>query len=215
MPYLVGVSRFKNFIIMFESFANWYTGMDSMQQVFWGCALVASLVFVIQMVLTMIGMDGHDVDTSFDVADFGDTDADTMDAGGGLSLFSIRNLINFLLGFGWAGVSLHKTIGNNILLLIASIAVGCFFVWMFFYIRKQTRKLEANGAFNIKNCMGRTANVYLRIPEKGEGKGKVQISVNGAFHELDAITDGEAITTGQKVRITEVIDGETLRVEKM
>lgn len=200
---------------MFESFANWYTAMEPMQQMFWGCALVASLIFLVQMVLTMIGMDGHDVDASFDVADFGDADGSTMDMGGGLSLFSIRNLTNFFVGFGWAGVSLHRVIGNNLLLVLVSVLVGCAFVWMFFYIRKQTRKLEANGAFNIQNCAGKTANVYLRIPPKGKGKGKIQISVNGAFHELDALTDGEAIATGQKVRITEVIDGETLRVEPM
>lgn len=197
---------------MFESFSNWYSSMEPMQQMFWGCALVGSVVFVIQMVLTLIGLDGHDVDTGFDVADFGDTDGDTMDTGGGLSLFSIRSLVNFLVGFGWSGVSFHKLIGNNILLVLVSVAVGCAFVWLFFYIRKQTRKLEANGAFDIRNCEGKTANVYLRIPEKGTGKGKVQISVNGAFHEIDALTDGDAIATGQKVRITEVIDGETLRV---
>ena len=197
---------------MFESFTNWFSGLDSMQQMFWGCALVASLIFVVQIVLTLIGMDGHDVDTGFDMADFGDTDSGTMDTGGGLSLFSIRSLVNFIVGFGWSGVSFHKLIGNNFLLVLISVAVGCVFVWLFFYIRKQTRKLESNGAFDIRNCEGKTANVYLRIPANGSGKGKIQISVNGAFHEIDALTDGEAIATGQKVRITEVIDGETLRV---
>ena len=200
---------------MFESFSNWYTALEPMQQTFWGCALVGSVVFVIQMILTLIGLDGHDVDTSFDVGDFGDTDGDTMDTGGGLSLFSIRSLVNFIVGFGWSGVSFHKLIGNNILLVLVSVAVGCAFVWLFFYIRKQTRKLESNGAFDIRNCEGKTANVYLRIPANGKGKGKVQISVNGSFHEIDALTDGDAIATGQKVRITEVIDGETLRVEPM
>lgn len=197
---------------MFESFSTWFSAMEPMQQMFWGCALVASLIFLVQMVLTLIGMDGHDVDASFDVSDFGDMDASTMDTGGALSLFSIRNFINFFMGFGWAGVSLYDTIGSNFLLILAAIVVGVLFVLMFFYIRKQTRKLEANGAFNIRNCEGKTANVYLRIPAKGKGKGKIQISVNGAFHELDALTDGEAISTGQKVRITEILDGETLKV---
>ena len=197
---------------MFESFSTWFSAMEPMQQMFWGCALVASLIFLVQMVLTLIGMDGHDVDASFDVSDFGDVDASTMDTGGALSLFSIRNFINFFMGFGWAGVSLYDTIGSNFLLILAAIVVGVLFVLMFFYIRKQTRKLEANGAFNIRNCEGKTANVYLRIPAKGKGKGKIQISVNGAFHELDALTDGEAISTGQKVRITQILDGETLKV---
>ncbi len=184
-------------------------------QVFWACALVASAVFLVQMVFTLLGMDTHDVDVDFDVADFGNVDADTMDAGGGLSLFSIRNLINFLVGFGWAGVSLRSSIANSMLLILVAVLVGCGFVWMFFYIRKQTKKLETNGAFDIRKCEGRSANVYLRIPGGGSGKGKVQLSVNGAFHELDALTDGPEILTGRKVRIVEIIDNETLRVEAM
>lgn len=200
---------------MIDNFTTWYSALEPMLQMSWGCAIVASVIFLVQMVLTMIGMDGHDVDTTFDVSDFGDMDGSTMDAGGGLSLFSIRNFINFFMGFGWAGVSLHSTIGSNLWLVLVAVAVGCAFVWMFFYIRRQAHKLEANGAFNIQNCLNRTANVYLRIPPRGEGKGKVQISVNGAYHELDALTDGDAISTGQKVRITEIIDGETLRVSAL
>lgn len=200
---------------MFETISTWFTALEPMQQMFWGCALVASVVFLIQMVLTMLGMDGHNVDVDFDVADFGDMDTDTMDMGGALSLFSIRNLVSFFVGFGWAGVSLQNLIGNNFWLVLVSILVGCGFVWVFFIVKKQMRKFEANGAFDIKRCEGRTANVYLRIPGQNAGKGKVQISVNGAFHELDALTDGDAIATGSKVRITEIIDGETLRVEKL
>ncbi len=186
--------------------------LEPMQQMFWGCALVASVVFLIQMVLTMLGMDGHNVDVDFDVADFGDVDTDTMDMGGALSLFSIRNLVSFFVGFGWAGVSLQNLIGNNFWLVLVSILVGAFFVWVFFVVKKQMRKFEANGAFDIKRCEGRTANVYLRIPGQDAAKGKIQISVNGAFHEVDALTDGDPIASGQKVRVVEVIDGETVRV---
>lgn len=198
-----------------ESLTTWFTSLDAMQQMFWGCAIVASIVFIIQMVLTMLGMDGHDVDVDFDVADFGSADADTMDLGGGLSLFSIRNLINFFVGFGWAGISLHSLISNTFLLIVVSVLIGVAFVLMFFYIKKQTKKFEANGAFNIQNCAGKTASVYLRIPGNNEGKGKVQISINGASHEIDAITLGEAIPTGARVHIIEILDSQTLKVEKV
>lgn len=200
---------------MFETFTTWFTALDGMQQMFWGCALVASTVFLVQMVLTMLGMDGHDVDVDFDTADFGDMDSDTMDMGGAVSLFSIRNMVNFFVGFGWAGISFNSLIPSPLLLVLVSVAVGCLFVWVFFLIKKQMKRFEANGAFDIKNCQGRTANVYLRIPGENAGKGKVQISVNGAFHEVDALTNGEAIASGQKVRVVEIIDGETLRVSPL
>ncbi len=200
---------------MMESFTTWYMALEPMHQVFWGCAIVSSVVFLVQMVLTIVGMDsaGVDADVDFDVADVGA--GDTMDLGGGISLFSVRSLVNFFVGFGWAGVSLRSLIGSDVLLLLAAAAVGFLFVLMFFYIKKKTKAFEANGAFDIRNCQGKVANVYLRIPAANAGKGKVQVSVNGAYHEIDALTDGEAIPSGQKVRITEVIDGETLRVVRI
>ena len=184
---------------------TWFEGLETLQRVFWGCALAGSLVFVIQAVLTLIGMDSTDVDVDV-------PDGDTLDFGG-LSMFSVRNLVNFLVGFGWGGVSFYSGISNPYLLILVAIVTGVLFVLMFFFIYKQTRKLEANGAFDINNCEGKVADVYLRIPPKGEGRGKIQISVNGSVHELDAMSNGGPIATGKKVRIVEICDGSSVIVE--
>ena len=200
---------------MFETFTTWFTALDGMQQMFWGCALVASTVFLVQMVLTMLGMDGHDVDVDFDTADFGDMDSDTMDMGGAVSLFSIRNMVNFFVGFGWAGISFNSLIPSPLLLVLVSVAVGCLFVWVFFLIKKQMKRFEANGAFDIKNCQGRTANVYLRIPGSRSGSGKVQISFHGSVQELPAQTEGNAIPSGTKVKVAKVVDKSLLIVERL
>jgi membrane-bound ClpP family serine protease len=184
---------------------TWFEGLETLQQVFWGCALAGSLVFVIQAVLTLIGMDSTDMDVDI-------PEGDTLDFGG-LSMFSVRNLVNFLVGFGWGGVSFYSAIPNSYLLILVSVVTGVLFVLMFFFIYRQTRKLESNGAFDIKNCEGKLADVYLRIPAKGEGKGKIQISVNGSVHELDAMSNGNPIATGRKVRVVEICDGSLVIVE--
>ena len=90
---------------------------------------------------------------------------------------------------------------------------GAAFVMMFFYIVKQTRKLEHNGVFNIEACMDKTVDVYLRIPAGRSGRGKVQISINGSVHEVDAMTDGEMIASGQKAIVKGIIDGSTVLVQ--
>jgi len=181
---------------------DWFTQLDSTMQVFWACAIVGSAVFLIQALLTLIGMDSDlDMDTDVDLGD-----GDTMDLGGGLSLFSIRNLINFMVGFGWGGVCFAGLISNKILLGIVAVIVGMIFVWIFFVIKKQTRKLESNGAFNIDLCVGKVADVYLRIPAENSGLGKVQISVNGSIHEINAMTDGPELPSGSKVTVIEVVD---------
>lgn len=188
-----------------EEIINSYNTLSALQQVFWVCAMFASLVFIIQTVLTLLGMDHSDIDVDFD-------GADTMDLGNGMNIFTMKNFVNFFMGFGWGGICLRSLISSPLLLILASTVVGILFVVMFIYIFKKTRKLEANGAFNINDCEGRTAQVYLRIPAGGEGKGKVQISLNGSVHEFDAITDEDAIPSGTTVRIIEVMPGEQLRV---
>ena len=193
---------------------EWFNSLEPMQKVFWACALISSVLFVIQLLLLIIGVDSDstDADVSTDVPDF---DGDTTDLGGGFSLFSIKNMINFLVGFGWAGVCFHKHIESPYLLTLAALAVGLAFIGMFFLIYRQTRKFESNGAFRIKDCIDKTADVYLRIPAKGEGKGKIQISVNGSVHEIDAIAEDSMISTGAKVRVVEIIDNTTVRVKAL
>jgi len=184
-----------------------YGSLPLLLQIFWGCAVVASAIFVVQLVLTLIGMDSSDVDVDFD-------GANTMDLGGGLNLFTIKNFIGFLVGFGWAGVCFYDTIPNTFLLLLVAFIVGCLFVGIFVVIYKQTKKLEHNGAFKIEDVKGTIVSVYLRIPAEGAGKGKVQVSQNGSVNELDALTDGDEIPSGAKVKIVDIIDNETVKVEK-
>lgn len=185
---------------------TWYQGLEPAAQVFWGCAIVSSTIFLVQAILTMIGMD-HDMD--FDVGDF---DGNTMDTGGAVSLFSIRSLVNFFVGFGWAGVSFYNDISCKALLYFVAICVGCLFSYATVFLIKKMKKLEHNGAYKIADCVGKSCDVYLRIPAAGEGKGKVQISLNGSIHEFDAVSTGEAIATGKRVKVV-AVEGNVLKVE--
>lgn len=189
-----------------EEYWDTFCGLDTWMQAYWVCAVVGTVVFAVQMVLVLIGMDSTDTDVDFD-------GADTMDLGGGLSLFSIKNFVNFLVGFGWTGICLNDVIANRWLLGLMAIAVGVAFVYMFFVIKKQTKKLEHNGAFRIEDCVGETVDVYLRIPGKKQGKGKVQVSFNGSVQEIEAMTEDEDIASGRKAVVVDVIDGGTLLVK--
>lgn len=198
---------------MFENISLWYSNLPLIQQIFWGCAIVATVIFLIQFLLTFIGLDGTD-GGDLDFAGDASLDGDTLDTGGAMSLFSIRSIVNFFVGFGWGGVCFADLIESTTLLMLVSILVGLAFASLFFFIWRQARKFEANGTMRIADCEGRTARVYLRIPAKGEGMGKVQISVGGSIHELDAQSTGEAIPTGTNVRVTGIItDTQTLIVE--
>ena len=200
---------------MTDAFYEWYNALPSTLQVYWVIALITSLVFLIQMVLTFIGIGDADADTDLG----GDTDlsdGSTLDAGGAMQLFTMRNIINFLLGLGWGGVCLYSVIPNAVVLSIAAILVGVAFVYVFILIYRQMRRFEKNGAFNIKECVGHTVDVYLTIPARRSGSGKVQVSFYGSVQELAALTDSDSpIRSGAKVRILEIVDGGTVLVEKV
>lgn len=166
-------------------------------QFYWGIAIVATILFAGQALLTFIGidsMDGGDMDV--DVAD-----GDTMDAGGAMSLFSIRSLINFAVGFGWTGICLRQSIENDFLLALIAFCVGLAFGAMYPLMRRKLMRLESNGAYKVADTIGKEADVYLRIPANGKGRGKVQVSIGGAMHELDAMSADDAFPTGERVRI--------------
>ena len=206
---------------MIDSFYEWYNALPSTLQVYWVITLITSTVFLIQMVLTFIGIGDADSDIDFGGdADFGGdsdfSDGDTLDTGGAMQLFTIRNFVNFLLGLGWGGVCLYSLIPNPIMLAIAAILVGALFVYIFLIIYKQLFKLERNGAYHIEDCVGQTVDVYLTIPANRAAMGKVQVSFNGSVQELSALTDSEEpIRSGSKVRVLELIDGGTVLVEKL
>lgn len=192
---------------MIDTLQQWFYALSPTEQIYWGCALVSSVVFLVQAILTLIGMDAAG-DMDIDIPD-----GDTMDVGGGLSLFSIRSLVNFFVGFGWGGVSFYHVISSKLVLGIVAILIGVAFGYMYIYLRRKLMSLEHNGAFKLSDCLGKTAQVYLRIPAAGEGMGKVQVSVGGSVHEIDAITDGDILPTGSHVRIT-AVQGNVLKVEK-
>lgn len=142
-----------------------------------------------------------------------DFDGDLSGADAPFQLFSLRNLVNFLLGFSWAGISFYSSIPNKAILIVVSLAIGILFVYMFFLIISQLLKLSENNSFNISNTLNKTAEVYLTIPENKKGKGKIMISINGAFHELDAMTEHDRIPSGSVVKVVKIENENILIVE--
>jgi hypothetical protein len=186
---------------------NFLEHYEPFLKAFWYIALPVSIFFLLQTIMTFIGLSG----TSADV----DIDADGGDSGDlPFDLFTLRNLINFLLGFSWTGISLYERFENKTILIGISIAVGVLFVGLFFFILKQILKLSEDNSFKLDNTLHKTADVYLTIPESKSGKGKIQISVKGSVHELDAMTHQlERIPSGAVVKVVAIESG-ILLVEK-
>jgi membrane protein implicated in regulation of membrane protease activity len=185
---------------------NFLENYEPLLKAFWYIALPVSLFFGLQTIMTFVGLSGGETDVDSESGDSGDMP---------FEIFTLRNLINFLLGFSWTGISFYDSFENKTLLIFVAVLVGLSFVALFFLLIKQVLKLSEDNSFKIENALHKTAEVYLSIPEAKSGKGKVQISINGTFHELDAITKStERIPSNTVVKVI-AIEDKLLIVEKI
>jgi membrane protein implicated in regulation of membrane protease activity len=196
--------------------ASWWAELSPVMKILWGVTLTASLIFIIQTILTFVGADadgGMDMDIDVDT-DPGFGDAANLD--GGSNLYTFRNFVNFFLGFGWTAILLQGHILSPALLILVAVVVGVALVALVMYLFKWLSSMQQAGNINVyKSAVGCQGKAYLPIPAARSGEGKVQITINNAVREYSAVTDGDAIRTGAQIKVTEVLDAETLLVEEL
>ena len=186
---------------MFEMFAT----LDPMHQVYWTLAIISSLVFVAQAVMIVIGFDAD--------SDFGGGDAD-FDTDG-FHIISVKTIVCFVLGFSWTGALFYHLVDSSLVLGCIAGGVGLLFMLLIALMFRQVMRLDKDNTFRAERTIGSAADVYLRIPAGRSETGKVTVSIHGSLHELEALTEGDEIPTGAKVRITGVVEGDVVLVEKI
>ena len=195
---------------MFETFKS----MDGMLQVYWILAAVSSIILIIQAIMTFIGFDADsDVDMSTAPDQIPESGDAAFDAAG-FHLVSVKSVICFILGFGWTGVLCWNYIPNRVLLGLLAAVVGLIFMSLIAFLLFQMMKLNRDNTFRVEQTIGLPADVYLRIPGNRKQTGKITVSLNGSTHELEALSDTD-IPTGAKVRIKEIVQAETVLVERI
>ena len=206
---------------------EWWNSLELANKILWAVTLSASLVFVIQTVMTFLGAAGDsdfdinsDMDAGGDVADTS-VDADSAaheaaHASSGMNLLTFRNFINFLIGFGWTAILLQKSVPATGLRMLISIAVGVVLVILVMLLFKWLTNMQETGTINVyKSAVDCEGTVYLTIPGERAGEGKVQITINNAVREYAAVTDGPTLKTGQRIRVVEAVSANTLLVEEI
>lgn len=193
--------------------ALWWAELSLMMKILWTVTLSASLVFVIQSILTFLGADA-DSDFSTDV-DLSADGSDLSNIEGGSNLYTFRNFVNFVLGFGWSAILLQDSVPSVPLRLIISVLIGVALVAAVMYLFKWLSSMQQSGNIDLsRQAKGCEGTVYLTIPAARSGEGKVQITIAGAVREYAAITETEEpLKTGTAIRVVDVINASTLLVE--
>jgi len=178
-------------------------------------AVGASAFFLLQSIFTFIGIgDNFELDTDFDA----DVDLDVGIADGinmTLHLFTIRGIISFFMVFGWTGFILTN-VGElgGIAIFFISLGTGTLMLFLIALVYYMFESIAQEGNMNLEDAIGKKGTVYIPIPIKNEGIGKVQIILSGSLKTLDAIAKNKPIKTGSQVKVVGIIN-EMIEVEEL
>ena len=184
---------------------DWWKNLEVIQQVFTLIAVPATVIMIIQTVMLVIGM-AQDAD--LDVDDVPDSADD------GLTLFSVRGIVTMLAVTGWCAVAFIESGLNQILSVVISIVLGFLALVGMAYLMRAIYRLQASGNIDVGNAIGKVAQVYIPISGNAEKAGKVTLTLQEKYCELDAITTAEqTLRTGTYVRVVAVNEAGVLLVE--
>lgn len=195
---------------MLLSFETWWQAMEIAEKIYWCIAIPFSIVFIIQLIMTLVG---GDFDASSSTGD-ADVAVDS-DHGIGFQFISIKNLIGFFTIFSWTGIACTAAGLNPILTVVIAVVAGLIMMLLMGLLIYYMGKLAEDGSMKMEDAIGKTATVYLTIPAKHSAQGKVQLTLHG-FQTLDAVTDdAEELKNGNMVKVVDIINNEILVVTKL
>jgi hypothetical protein len=208
--------------------SQWWNGLAGFERFFWILAIPFTVLFIIQMTMLAMGIDNGgevgevdiDVDGGLNTDVSGDFDTD-IDTGADIKiplnfrLFTMRNIIIFFTIFSWAGIVGVKNDYSKIHTIIFAFLLGAVVVVILSTVFYLLLRATESGTMDIKNAIGAEGDVYLTIPEKGKGVGKVQLIIQGSLREVEALSGGREIRTGTKVKIIKITEDNYLLVEPL
>ena len=185
---------------------EWFQELTSFQKTYWIITGISTLIFLLVLISTFIGADTDDI---------GDIDAEIdADTGAGFQFFTFKNVVAFFAIFGWSGIASMDAGNSKTVTILISIFCGLAMMFvmaaMFYYISK----LTSSGTLKMQNALNAIGEVYLTVGANRSKIGKVQVKVQGALRELEALTDNnEDLTQGNVIKVIEVTNNGILIIE--
>lgn len=165
---------------------EWFLNLSVLEHIYFWLGIAATLFLIIQIVLMCFSSFGGDVDIDGD----GDIDVDT---DSGVSIFTVKSLTAFFAVGSWAGLLTCALIADNLQWVSAIVAVvaGIAAMSVVVFAMRAMLKLQSSGNFQPERLVGQHATVYVSIPAARGGRGKITLTAQGKYVELDAVTDCE------------------------
>ena len=156
----------------------------------------------------------HDIGIHHDIAHDHSADGGDPSDLGTMHLFTMQTIVTFFTVFSWSSIVLVGSSVPKGLALLIGFALGVVTMLLAAKLVQLSLRLAENGTVDPSNAIGETATVYIPCPPKGQGMGKVTLTLQGQLREFTAFNNSDrVIPTGTLVRVTDVI-GDELVVEK-
>ena len=199
---------------------DWWNGLSTTQQVLCAIGTFSSVLLILQLSLSILGLEHPGLDPGHDTPD---AQPDTAGShhpehqdGHHLPLlqyFTVRNATAFLTGVGWGGLMLISWGLPEWLAVIGGIIQGLAFAAVVMLLMWFLASLASSGSVRLENAIDHQGEVTLAIPGYGNGFGKMMLSIQGRTIEIEAYTPGDTIRRGTRVRVIRVQDRDMLFVE--
>lgn len=189
-----------------------------MDSVFLICAAAGGTLLVCQFVAGLIGLGSdHDVDHGHGLDhDHGHGHGHTHGHGTSwfAGLITFRTVTAGLTFFGLGGMTALSQGADEALALAIAVLSGAAALYVVAQIMLGLKKLKSDGSVRVERAVGETGVVYLTVPAKNAGPGKVTVAVQKRTVQYTAYTAGaDPLPTGAKVRVTAVRGPTTVEVE--
>ncbi len=195
----------------------WWDSLTTLQQVFACIGVPATLILIVQTILLMFGIgDGDGADMDIDVDPDGFDIGEAVSGDDGLTLFTVRGIVSLFCVAGWSGIVFVDLGLDSTLAIFLALVCGIAAMVGLAYLMKAVLKLQSSGNIQIGLALGKIGEVYIPIPPRGQGRGKINITLQDRFIEVDAIsTSDEGFKTGDTVRVVSTDDSGLVVVEKV
>lgn len=184
--------------------ATWFD-FASGTQLYWAVAVFASVLQVFLLVGALMG-GGHDFDHGADSHDGSTTDT--------VKILSLRVLIAFFVGFGWAGVMGQRNGMSPGSTALAALISGVIFMLLLFATLRFLMSMRDDGSLHYDHAIGLRGQVYVTIPAARAGLGQIEFMLQGRLITASAVTDADHPLSPQSgIEITALMPPNTFVVK--
>ncbi|MDE7330202.1 MAG: hypothetical protein K2N30_03785, partial [Clostridia bacterium] len=175
---------------------EWFLNLSVMEHIYFWLGIISTIFLIVQIILLCCSSFGGDVDIDGD----GDIDVDT---DSGVSIFTVKSLTAFFAVGSWSGLLTCALASDKLqwLSIIVALIAGAIALVAVAFLLRFMYKMQCNGAVQFEKLIGQHATVYVSVPAERSGRGKITLTAQGRFMELDAITDGEKLSVDETVEI--------------